>query len=193
MVAPVAGNRSVAQVSASNGAEAATQLADQFYKAFAKGDNAAMAQMYSDDVKFHDPLFGHLNGKAETMNMWNTIQPSTNPATTDIRPQVVGQPTQNKDGSWDVKVHWDASYDIGKPGKWRHIDNHADTTLTIKDGKITHQRDDWDLQKWTAQAVPRWAGGGTKVGDVLTHLAAEGLIKLTTPRTPPPMTGWTPF
>jgi ketosteroid isomerase-like protein len=179
MVSPIGSNRvnrSAAAASAPNTAAAASKAAGDFYQALSKRDASSMARLYADGVQFNDPLFGDLDGKAETMRMWNSILPAANPKTFDIEPKVLPNPTQNKDGSWNVRVHWDAHYDLGK----RHVDNHSDSVLTIKDGKITKQRDVWDLDKWTKQAVPGWLGGGTRTGDLLSHALAHVFIKLTT-------------
>lgn len=160
------------QASGPNSAAAATQTAENFYRAFAKSDLAAMGAAYDKNATFHDPLFGNLKGKTEVMDMWKTITPAVNPATFKLEPKVAANPTQNIDGSWNVKVHWDAHYDIGK----RHIDNHSDTTLTIKDGKVLAQRDEWDLAAWTKQALP--AGGSSKVVQKITSFAAHSFIEL---------------
>ncbi len=154
-----------------NTASAATQVATRFYTAFAARDSATMAQLYAPNVKFRDPLFGNLKGP-QVMEMWNTITPAANSKTFKIEPKVQPNPTQRPDGSWDVQVHWDAHYDLGS----RHIDNHADTTMTIKDGKIVKQNDAWDLDAWTKQALP--FGGGNRVGDALTHFAAHSFIEV---------------
>jgi ketosteroid isomerase-like protein len=172
MVAPLGPNRSVTVVPSKTTAAEASKVAGDFYAALARGDAKGMAAQYDPQVKFHDPLFGNLKGSKEVMGMWNTIMPAANPKTFKIEPKVQPNPTQNADGSWNVKVHWDAHYDLGK----RHVDNHSDSTLTIRNGKIVQQRDDWDLDAWTKQALP--LAGGTKVGDAVAHFLAHGFIEL---------------
>lgn len=173
MVSPI---RSAKAASASpplaSPAAQARKAATDFYAAFARRDAAAMEAAYDPKVKFHDPLFGTLKGKRKVMEMWNTIMPAANPKTFSIEPKVLGAPVAKTDGSFEVKVHWDAHYDLGK----RHVDNHSDTTLTIKNGKIVAQRDEWDLDTWTKQALP--FGGGTRVGDDLARFAAHSFIEL---------------
>jgi len=159
-----------ATVAASGAAAAATRAAEAFYGAFASRDLAAMGRCYAPDVQFHDPLFKSLRGP-EVMDMWKTIMPAANPATFKIEPRVAS-PTANADGSWTVKVHWDAHYDLGS----RHIDNHSDSTLVVRDGKIVSQRDDWDLGAWTKQALP--FGGGTRAANAVASLAAHSFIEL---------------
>jgi len=126
-----------------------------------------MAACYDNDVQCHDPLFKSLNGKVEVMDMWKTITPAANPATFRVASKLRGAPIATGDGAYTVKVHWDASYDLGK----RHVDNHADSTLVIKDGKIISQRDDWDLGAWMKQALP--VGGGSKLVQETVAFAAH--------------------
>jgi hypothetical protein len=142
MVAPVRSNRPVAAVKATGAADA-SRVAGDFYNALSRRDAKGMASAYAPNLTFHDLLFGTRKGKK-----------------------------QQADGSYDVKVHWDAHDDLGP----RHVDNHADSTLTIENGKIVAQRDARDLDAWTKQALP--LGGGTKVGDALAAFAAHTLLEL---------------
>jgi limonene-1,2-epoxide hydrolase len=171
MVDPVGRNRSVVPLRSPTTAAEATKVATDFYAAFSRRDGKAMRAAYDPAVRFNDPLFGNLKGIKQVMGMWDTITPAANPKTFKIETKVQPNPKQNADGSFSVKVHWDAHYDIGK----RHIENHSDTTLTIKNGKIIEQRDAWDLDAWTKQALP--LGGGTKVGDAVAHFLAHGFIE----------------
>jgi limonene-1,2-epoxide hydrolase len=153
-------------------AASAVKTAEAFYGAFGKGDSKGMAAAYDKNVVFHDPLFRTLKGAGEVMEMWKTIMPAANPATFKLEPKVDPKPTQNPDGSFNVKVHWDAHYDLGP----RHVDNHSDTTLTIKNGKIIGQRDDWDLAAWTKQALPLKLH--SKVLDQGVSLAAHAFVEI---------------
>ncbi len=131
---------------------AAEKVAVDFFAAFSARDSATMEKMYDSGVRFHDPLFGSLDGVGEVMAMWKTILPVADPKTFKVQPRLEGKPIARPDGSWDVKVHWDAHYDISLIS--RHIDNSSDTTLNIKEGKIVAQRDDWNLANWTNQFLP---------------------------------------
>ncbi|HEY4223002.1 MAG TPA: nuclear transport factor 2 family protein [Myxococcota bacterium] len=168
----VAASTSVKPSAADAKADAA-QVASSFYQAFARGDRTAMDAAYDPSVHFHDPLFGSLSGKHEVMEMWNTVIPAANPKTSHIEPTVQPNPTVRPDGSVEVKVHWDAHYDLGP----RHVDNHSDTTLVIKNGKIIDQRDDWDLSAWTKQALPLGIGGNT-LTNALTAFAAHAFVEV---------------
>ena len=164
--------RAVVSPSKPAGAAQARKVATDFFAAFARRDAAGMAAAYHPNVKFSDPLFGKLRGRHMVMEMWNTILPAANPQTFRIEPKILGAPVRKADGAYEVKVHWDAAYDLGK----RHVDNHSDTTLTIKNGKIVTQRDSWDLDKWTKQALP--FGGGTHFGDAFARFAAHSFIEV---------------
>jgi len=39
------------------------QLTEKFYTAFSKGDYQGMAECYHENVVFHDPAFGRLEGQ----------------------------------------------------------------------------------------------------------------------------------
>lgn len=162
----------VAPVGATTTAKSAVALAERFYGAFAARDAAGMEACYAKDVVFHDPLFGHLNGP-QVMEMWRAIIPAADPKTFQVTPTVDQAPVEQRDGSFKVKVHWDAHYDL--PGH-THVDNRSDSTLVIKDGRIVSQRDEWDLSNWTRQALP--VGGGTALGNGLARLAAHGAIEV---------------
>ena len=154
-----------------DGEVAAQQVAQDFYAAFARRDAAGMEAAYAPGARFHDPLFGALDGRREIMSMWKTILPAANPATFQLEPTVHGA-TRRPDGSHEVKVSWNAHYDLGK----RHVDNHSETTLVVKGGKIVDQRDDWDLAAWTRQALPH--GGGHPLTNALTAFAAHAFVEI---------------
>jgi hypothetical protein len=147
----------------------AIRVANDFYAAFAQRDTAAMRSFYSGSVHFHDPLFGNLHGVEQVMLMWTSIMPKADPFR--ISPGPASTPTMRSDGAWEVRVHWDAHYGLGKA----RITNHSDTTLAIKDGRIIDQNDSWNLAAWTAQALPSHLGGHL-VTDVLLHAAAHSYI-----------------
>jgi hypothetical protein len=147
----------------------AIRVANDFYAAFASRDAAAMRSFYSAGVHFHDPLFGNLRGIDQVMLMWTSIMPKADPFR--IAPGPASTPTMRSDGAWEVRVHWDAHYGLGKA----RITNHSDTTLAIKDGRIVAQSDAWNLAAWTAQALPSHLGGHV-VTDVLLHAAAHSYI-----------------
>jgi hypothetical protein len=169
-----AGARAAAQHAGSAAVKAmlspdAVRVANNFYAAFASRDTAAMRSFYGAGVHFHDPLFGNLRGIEQVMLMWTSIMPKADPFR--IAPGPASTPTMRSDGAWEVRVHWDAHYGLGKA----RITNHSDTTLAIKDGRIIDQHDVWNLAAWTAQALPSHLGGHV-VTDVLLQAAAHSYI-----------------
>jgi hypothetical protein len=49
---------------------------------------------------FYDPLFGHLRGAAQVMEMWSAIMPKANPF--QISPTVQGPAIDLGNGAWQV-------------------------------------------------------------------------------------------
>jgi limonene-1,2-epoxide hydrolase len=154
-----------------DGGVTATHTANAFYAAFAQRDTGSMRSFYAPGVRFHDPLFGLLTGADEVMTMWTSIMPKANPF--QITPTPAGTPTLRSDGAWEVHVVWDAVYGLGSA----RIHNHSNSTLVIADGHIIEHRDVWDLDRWTAQALPHHLGGHV-VTDTLAAAAAHSYIKI---------------
>lgn len=152
-------------------ATAATATANEFYAGFARRDASAMRARYAPTVSFHDPLFGHLKGADQVMRMWTSIMPKADPF--QITPSAATAPVPRGDGSYELSVTWDAFYGLGSA----RIHNHSVSTLVIADGMIVQQRDDWDLDRWTAQALPMHLGGH-RITDMLVAAAAHSYIKI---------------
>jgi SnoaL-like domain len=167
--------RAMAKVRAAGSTEhspaIALRTATEFYAAFAQRSASVMTSHYAPNVSFHDPLFGHLRGAEQVMRMWTSIMPKANPF--EITPSVASTATSRPDGTWEVHVTWDANYGLGSA----HIRNHSETTLVIAGDKIIEQRDEWDLDRWTAQALPMHLGGH-HVTDLLTAAAAHSYIEI---------------
>ncbi|HEY4177232.1 MAG TPA: nuclear transport factor 2 family protein [Kofleriaceae bacterium] len=159
---------SVVQRALSTTTAVAVRTATDFYSAFARRDAATMAQAYAPNVKFHDPLFGNLHG-SQVMLMWNSIMPAAKPF--DIKPTVAPGATSLGEDRYEVHVNWDAHYGLSG----RQIHNNSQTTLVIQGGKIVEQRDVWNLDAWTAQALPLHLGGH-RASDLLVAAAAHGFI-----------------
>ena len=155
-----------------DGAIAAKNVATSFYAAFKKRDVAAMEAAYDPGVRFHDPLFGTLDGRHRVMEMWKTVMPAAGGKKLEGS-STIGDATRRSDGAYEVKVHWDAHYELGA----RHIDNESDTTLVIRNGKIVDHRDDWDLSAWTEQALPHGLGGNV-LANALTAFAAHTFVEV---------------
>ncbi len=162
----------VARAGAADGAAQATQVVSSFYESLAKHDVGAMEAAYDPAAHFHDPLFGSLDGRHEVMEMWKTILPGIDPKKFQSDHEIKGV-TPRGDGSYEVKLHWDAHYEL----RGRHIDNASDTTMIVKGGKIVDHRDDWDLSAWTKQALPAGLGGNV-LTNALTAFAAHAFVEV---------------
>lgn len=118
-------------------------LIRQFYQSFSEGNADGMVACYHDDIVFTDPAFGTLKGdKAKAM--WRMLL-----SRSDSKPQI-----QFKNVAADSKfgkASWIANYNYG-PNK-RAVENHVAATFEFKGGKIIKHTDDFDLWKWSQQAL----------------------------------------
>ena len=119
----------------------------QFYLAFAQGDAEGMVKHYSGQIIFKDPAFGELRGQ-DAGNMWRMlIRNSKGP----IRIIFADVEANDKSGS----ANWTAKYVFSKTG--RTVINKIQAQFEFKDGKIIRHTDDFDLWKWSQQALG-WKG-----------------------------------
>jgi ketosteroid isomerase-like protein len=131
-------------------AQANTATINRFYNAFALLDAETMATCYADNVQFQDEAFT-LNGKAETMAMWNMLVSTTKskPESKQAWNLVVSgvQADANKG-----QAHWDASYLFSSTG--RKVLNKIDAEFTFNDaGLIATHRDRFNVWTWSRQAL----------------------------------------
>lgn len=117
------------------------EVAAKFYTAFQNRDLDGMRALYATNATFHDPIFD-LHGRDETMKMWGGVFQKGKHATLSY--DVV------KSDASSATIKWKADYQLGG----RPVHNESLTTLTVKDGAITAQKDDWSWSKWAHQALP---------------------------------------
>ncbi|MFT6204161.1 MAG: ketosteroid isomerase-like protein [Spirosomataceae bacterium] len=115
----------------------------QFYQSFSDGNADGMVACYHDDIVFKDPAFGTLEGdKAKAM--WQMLM-----SRSDSAPEI-----QFSNISADAqygKANWIAKYNYGP--KKRKVVNNVTALFEFKDGKIIKHTDDFDLWKWSQQAL----------------------------------------
>jgi hypothetical protein len=115
----------------------------KFYSAFAKADASTMTECYHTNITFRDPIFGLIKGD-NVSQMWKMLIDS------------------NKEGlkidTSDIKVdeyvgsaRYTASYSFGKTNK--KVVNIINTRFHFKDGLIIKHTDDFDIWKWSKQAL----------------------------------------
>lgn len=110
----------------------------RFYEAFDRHDGDAMAACYAPDVHFHDPVFQNLNGP-EAGAMWRMLTSRAE----DLRVEL---PEHD-----DASAHWIAHYTF-RTG--RKVVNDIRATFKFDaDGLIVDHRDEFDLYKWSRQAL----------------------------------------
>jgi ketosteroid isomerase-like protein len=118
-----------------------TEVANQFYEAFAQHDAAAMAACYHPEATFGDPAFGPLNREA-TCAMWAMLLGRS--AELTVTHQVLEVDGQT------VRVHWEARYPFSRTG--RPVHNRITATLRVEDNLIRAHRDHFNFWAWARQA-----------------------------------------
>ncbi|TAH01515.1 MAG: nuclear transport factor 2 family protein [Sphingobacteriales bacterium] len=123
-----------------NGNEA---LISKFYISFQQLDYAAMQQCYADTIIFNDPAFGILQG-AKAKAMWEMLCKNAKEFSLTF------SNIQLLDEEY-ATCNWVATYTFSKTG--RKVVNHIKAHLRIQDGKITEHTDQFDIWKWSRQAL----------------------------------------
>jgi len=118
------------------------QIVFDFYSAFQSLDAENMVKHYADNIQFEDPAFGKLPNE-DAKNMWRML--CRNASDLKITFSIL-----NSEGNL-VNAHWDAQYTFSKTG--RFVKNSIDATFTLENGKITNHLDQFNLWKWSKQAL----------------------------------------
>lgn len=147
------------------------QLIETFYQAFQRLDADAMSACYADHIQFADPVFTDLKG-ADAGNMWRMLCSRAQ----DFSLTFDGVEANDQSG----KAHWVATYVFSQTG--RTIVNDIQASFVFENGKIVQHRDQFDLWKWSRQALGfkglllGWSG---LVQNKIRQQAAYGLKKFT--------------
>lgn len=123
------------------------ELITRFYDSFSRGDAESMAGCYAEDIIFADPAFGELKG-ADAMNMWRMLIQN---GKGKIKITCSDVKADSRTGS----ANWVAEYTFSKSG--RHVINKIAARFEFENGKIVRHTDDFDLWKWSRQALG-WKG-----------------------------------
>jgi ketosteroid isomerase-like protein len=115
----------------------------QFYSAFSRGDVNSMFKFYSPDVKFRDPIFGLLVGK-DVFSMWSMLIKKSKG---DIQISLSNVKADEFLGS----AIWTATYYYRATN--RKVVNRISASFHFKDGFIIKHTDDYDIWKWSKQAL----------------------------------------
>ncbi|KPW90630.1 nuclear transport factor 2 family protein [Pseudomonas syringae] len=122
--------------------QANSALITRFYEAFAQLDAEAMSACYTDDVLFSDPAFGELRG-AQVGDMWRMLTSRAK----DFSVVFDQVRADDQTGS----AHWVATYLFSQTG--RTVVNDIQARFVFRDGKICEHRDDFDMWRWSRQAL----------------------------------------
>lgn len=124
-----------------------SSLIHKFYQSFALGQPEEMVALYQDDVVFSDPVFGELKGE-DAKNMWRML---LNSSKGDLMITYKVKEETEHSGS----AEWTAIYTFKPTG--RKVKNFIKASFEIRDHKIIRHVDDFDLWRWTQQAMG-WKG-----------------------------------
>ncbi len=124
-----------------------SELIHNFYESFARGDAEAMINCYSSNIEFSDPAFGKLTGK-DAKNMWRMLIGRNKGS---IKITFKNIEANEKKGS----ANWTAEYVFSQTG--RKVINKIAASFEFENGKIIRHTDQFDLWKWSRQALG-WKG-----------------------------------
>ena len=129
------------------------QLITRFYTAFQQLDFKTMQECYHDDAVFFDPVFQDLNAY-EVRNMWEMLCRQSK----DLSLQFSEVEADDEYGT----CKWVASYSFSRSGN--KVINRIKAYFKFHEGKIVEHTDDFDLWKWSRQAlgVSGWLFGWTE-------------------------------
>ncbi len=118
------------------------QLIDTFYKAFANLDYTKMQNSYAANPVFNDTVFGVIEGDA-VKAMWEML-------CKNARDFSLEYSDIECDGEYGT-CNWVAKYTFSKTGK--RVINKVKAHMRIENGKITEHTDEFDIYKWSRQAL----------------------------------------
>jgi ketosteroid isomerase-like protein len=118
------------------------KLINTFYEGLAARDGDAMVSCYHDRVVFEDPAFGELQAD-DACAMWQMLCSSDTDLS--VRHTILDA------NDLTATVNWIADYTFSSAG--RSVTNNVTASLRFEDGKIIDHRDDFDLWKWSSQAL----------------------------------------
>lgn len=119
------------------------EIIHTFYSAFSKSDTATMFKLYAPDVRFMDPIFGSLTG-SDVLSMWSMlIGKSKGKMHIEVK--------NIKADEFTGSAQWTATYQYSATN--RKVVNVIHADFQFKDGLIIKHTDDFDIWKWSRQAL----------------------------------------
>ncbi len=118
------------------------ELIQTFYNAFSRLDYTTMQNCYLANPVFNDPVFGILQGD-EVKAMWEMLCKNAKDFSLHTDKIIV-------DGEYGT-CNWTATYTFSKTG--RRVVNKVKAHMRIENGKIAEHTDEFDIYKWSRQAL----------------------------------------
>jgi ketosteroid isomerase-like protein len=119
------------------------QTIHKFYTSFANADAKSMCECYHPKIQFLDPAFGLLKGD-DVYQMWKMLIEKS-------KGTIKIEFSDIKADQYIGSVNWIATYNFSKTN--RKVINQIETHFQFKDGLIIKHMDDFDIWKWSKQAL----------------------------------------
>ena len=143
------------------------ELIERFYQAFQQLDGETMAGCYAEDVRFSDPVFTDLRGRAAG-DMWRMLCARAK----DFSLTFDGVEADERQG----RARWVATYLFSQTGNT--VVNRIEARFVFRDGKIVEHHDRFALWRWAGQALGLKGlllGWAPPVRKAIRQQAAKGL------------------
>ncbi|MFN4149577.1 MAG: nuclear transport factor 2 family protein [Candidatus Sericytochromatia bacterium] len=115
----------------------------EFYEAFKNHDSNKMISLYHDEIEFEDPAFGKLKG-IRAKAMWQML---VERGKDTLKVSFDNVKANDNYGT----AEWKADYLFSTTNRMVH--NEIKANFEFKNGKIFRHKDDFDLWKWSSQAL----------------------------------------
>lgn len=119
------------------------ELISKFYTAFQNKDYKGMANCYSDDIVFYDPVFELLRGE-QVKHMWEMLCKNGKDLV------ITFDNIKALDDEYYL-CDWKAVYTFSKTG--RRVENLIKANMRIANGEIIEHSDAFSIHKWSSQAL----------------------------------------
>lgn len=128
------------------------QTLETFYNAFRMLDAARMEACYAPAARFDDPVFS-LHGRERIGGLWRMLcEGIVAQGRADWRLDFDDLVVHGEGETCVGHAHWEPRYRFGPTG--RRVHNVIDATFTFDaDGLILAHRDEFDLWRWSRQAI----------------------------------------
>ena len=117
-------------------------LIEKFYKSFDQKDWKGMIECYHPEVTFYDPVFQNLDA-AQVKAMWEMLCSNAKDLSVTLN--------RSESGDNYGSADWTAVYTFSATG--RKVTNQVKAHFRFHEGLIVEHQDDFDLWKWSRQAL----------------------------------------